>query len=259
MDQTFAQRFAPIIKNLGSAELGRADRLRQHLRIAQDGDVEVCYAPFEYVNTQARIVVVGITPGKTQMSNAVQEFHRQIKTGENLTTALMRAKQIGAFSGAMRNNLVRLLNSVGLHNWLGLSNCEDLFGKAGALMQTTSLLRNPVFYKGEDYNGTPNMIRHPLLCRQLEEGFGMDAQMLKSAVFVPLGDKVTDAMAYLAERGVVDPSRVLSGLPHPSGANAERIAYFIGEKDRAALSSKTDPNKLDQMRAQTIRQLAALK
>ncbi len=259
MDQTLAQRFAPIIKSLGAADLGSTAVLRNHLRLDQDGEVEVCYAPFEYVNAQARIVVVGITPGQTQMNNAVHEFHRQLRAGSDLTAALRAAKQVGAFSGAMRSNLIRLLDSVGLQRWLGIGTCEDLFGKAGVLMQTTSLLRNPVFYKGEDYNGTPNMVRHPLLRRQLEDGFGMDAQSLKGAVFVLLGDKVAEAMAHLTERGIVDPARVLSGLPHPSGANAERIAYFVGDKARATLSSKTDPDKLDRMREQTLRQLAALR
>lgn len=34
------------------------------------GDVKIYYAPFEYMNPSARIVLVGITPGPTQMVNA---------------------------------------------------------------------------------------------------------------------------------------------------------------------------------------------
>ncbi len=31
------------------------------------GDVKIYYAPFEYINPSARIVLVGITPGPTQI------------------------------------------------------------------------------------------------------------------------------------------------------------------------------------------------
>jgi hypothetical protein len=69
---------------------------------------------------------------------------------------------------------------------------------------------------------------------------------------------VTDALAWLSTQGVLDPSRVLSGLPHPSGANAERIAYFLGRKSRASLSAKTDPDKLDAARERVMKAVAAL-
>jgi len=38
---------------------------------------------------------------------------------------------------------------------------------------------------------------------------------------------------------------ILAGMPHPSGANGERISYFLGRKDRDKLSSKTNPDKID--------------
>jgi hypothetical protein len=39
----------------------------------------------------------------------------------------------------------------------------------------------------------------------------------------------------LVRKGVLDAARVPNGLPHPSDANAERIAYFLGRKARDAL------------------------
>ncbi|CAB3804771.1 hypothetical protein [Pararobbsia alpina] len=71
-------------------------------------------------------------------------------------------------------------------------------------MQTTSILRHPVFVDGANYNGTPNMVRTPFLL-QLE---------------------------WFEKRGLIPAGRILHGLPHPSGANAERIAYFLGRKAR---------------------------
>lgn len=37
------------------------------LLMDKDGDVSIYCAPFEYINPHARIVLVGITPGPTQM------------------------------------------------------------------------------------------------------------------------------------------------------------------------------------------------
>tara|TARA_R110001583_G_scaffold191912_1_gene357798 strand:- start:16829 stop:17005 length:177 start_codon:yes stop_codon:yes gene_type:complete len=57
---------------------------------------------------------------------------------------------------------------------------------------------------------------------------------------------------------LLDHKRILDGLPHPSGANAERIAYFLGSKSKDALSAKTNANKLDQARESMMRKVQAL-
>ena len=258
MEITQFKQFSSIIRSLTAADLAGDKSLNEKLRIAQDGLVEVCYAPFEYINQQARIVIVGITPGRTQMLNALRECRRQLDAGADDQQALKAAKQTGAFSGAMRPNLVALLNHVGLQHWLGLSSCEALFNEASSMVQTTSVLRNPVFVDGDNYNGTPNMITHPLLQKQLLDGFGQDAKALPEAVFIPLGDKVALALHFLADRGLIAKERILDGLPHPSGANAERIAYFLGNKERSALSRKTSPDKLDQARTGLMARVAEL-
>ena len=46
-------------------------------------------------------------------------------------------------------------------------------------------------------------------------------------------------------------------IPHPSGANAERIAYFLGQKPRDRLSAKTDPTRIDAARASLEAKLKA--
>lgn len=126
------------------------------------------------------------------------------------------------------------------------------------LVQTTSVLRNAVFVNGDNYNGTPSMVRHPLLRQQLLNGFGTEAQALPKAVFIPLDDKVTEALNFMADQGLLDRSRILDGLPHPSGANAERIAYFLGRKSHELLSVKTDPVKLDLAREKIFTKVKSL-
>lgn len=252
MHTNLFERFAPTIRSLTAAELNGADSLKQKLLLVEEGNVAVCYAPFEYINPQARVVIVGITPGQTQMLNSIKEARKQLDQGASNVQAMIAAKKTGAFSGAMRPNLIALLDGIGLQRWLGLASCEALFGAAANLVQTTSVLRNPVFVDGENYNGTPNMTKHPLLQEQLLTYFGQDVKALPNAVFVPLGDKVAEALNYLVNQNLLSPNRILGGLPHPSGANAERIAYFLGKKRREDLSAKTNPEKLDRAREEMI-------
>lgn len=235
------------------------DPLAAALLLARDGQLSSYYAPFEWVNPQARVVLVGITPGRTQAANALAEAKRALQQGASSEEVLRRAKSTGAFSGAMRPNLVALLDAVNLNGWLGIASCDELFGRSSALLQTASVLQFPVFIDGENYNGTPDPTKHPLLRAQVQEHFAPLCAQLSSAVFIPLGPVPSKVLAWLASQGVLSTSRVLDGLPHPSGANAERIAYFVGRKDRASLSSKTDPAKLDRAR-QTLREaISALK
>ncbi|WP_043421365.1 hypothetical protein [Azonexus hydrophilus] len=258
MEKSLFQRFAPVIRSLSPAELVGAPSLYDKLTLAEQGDLRVCYVPFEYINPEARVVIVGITPGHTQMLNALKEARRQLDQGATNEVVLKAAKATGAFSGTMRPNLTGLLDAVGIHKWLGISSCTELFQSAAHLVQTTSVLRNPVFVKGENYNGTPNMTKNALLQKQLTTYFAEDVAALPKAVFVPLGDKVAEALHYLATQGLMDRSRILDGLPHPSGANAERIAYFMGRKPRHELSVKTNPEKLDEARTGLQKRVLAL-
>ena len=118
MQKQLIEHFAPVIRTLSASELDGASDLNDKLRLARDGDIEICYAPFEYINPQARVVIVGITPGRTQMLNALREARKQLDRGSDLVTTLVAAKQTGAFSGAMRPNLVNLLNHIGLNRLL---------------------------------------------------------------------------------------------------------------------------------------------
>ncbi len=258
MDSNHFQHFAPIISSLSAAELDGSASINSKFRLISEGNIEVCYVPFEYINLNARVVIVGITPGRTQMINAIKEARRQLDKNADAKSALIAIKSAGAFSGAMRQNLIDLLDFVNLNRWLGIDSCVELFGNSANLVQTASVLGNAVFIKGENYNGSPNMTRHPLLRTQLLTHFGEVAKALPEAVFIPLGDKVAEALQFIADQGLLDREKILEGLPHPSGANAERIAYFLGKKDKIRLSVKTDPVKIDKAKAAIVKKMAGL-
>lgn len=227
--------------------------------LGRAGAVSAHYIPFDYVNPAARVVLVGISPGFVQWKNAVREARRLLQAGAAREEVLRAAKYTGAFSGAIRPNLVALLDHVGLQRWLGIASCATLFDTHADLMHVTGVLRNPVFVNGKNYSGAaPNMLTTPLLQEQMLGYFGREVAPLADAVFVPMGPNVSLALDWLAARGVLDGTRILHGIPHPSGANAERVAYFLGRKDKATLSSRTNGARIDAERAALLERLATL-
>lgn len=72
------------------------------------------YAPFEYLNTEAKLILVGITPGGTQMNRALNAARTALGSGTPIATAVRHVKREGSFSGTMRPNIVATLTSVGV-------------------------------------------------------------------------------------------------------------------------------------------------
>jgi hypothetical protein len=219
--------------------------------------VQMVYAPFDDVNRRARIVLVGMTPGRVQAANALRSARSALLAGDSIKEAAAKAKVFASFSGPMRNNLVRLLDSVGVARLLDISSTAQLWAERLDLVHFTSALRYPVFVDGDNWSGQPDMVRTPQLRRWLETYAGTELADLGDALLVPLGPKVSAAMRHLASLGLVDGARILDGLPHPSGANAERIAFFLGEKPAEQCSSKTNPQSLSRAKAEIIAKVEA--
>lgn len=255
-------RFADFLRTATTAdidcELASPDRLSLAVGVHRARRLDVVWAPFDHVNPAARVVIVGLTPGRQQARAALIEAASRLRAGASEAEALEAAKVHASFAGPMRANLVAMLDAVGLARRLGLSTTAALWGEAVGLVQFTSALRHPVFVVGANYGGAPAITTTPFLRDQLLRWFAPEMAALPDAVFVPLGPKVADALHLAAREAGVAPERILDGLQHPSGANAERIAFFLGCKQRAALSAKTDPDKVLAGRRAIESRLAAL-
>lgn len=107
----FFDQHAYAVAAATPAELKGGDLL-QRFTLGGDGAVDVCYAPFDFVASGARLVIVGITPGRTQAINALVAASAALKAGKDLTEASRLAKLTGSFSGPMRANLVCGLGDV---------------------------------------------------------------------------------------------------------------------------------------------------
>jgi len=256
--QDFFDKFADVLLAASDAELHADVTLGGRLIIDRAGDVVISYAPFEHIQRTARVVIVGITPGEQQARNALIAARKHLLGGSGPTSALAAAKVFASFSGSMRSNLVAMLDHIGLNRWLGVETSASLWTTDQELVHFTSALRCPVFVDGKNYSGQPSMLTTPILFNLLNTGLREEATALNRAAWIPLGPKALVAVDWLVQQGIVPRVQVLSGVPHPSGANAERIAYFLGRKRREALSAKTDPVVLDTSRERLIAQVAVL-
>ena len=257
MSQLF-DRYAPIIANASEAEIRSDVTLRSRLLLSRSKDIVVSYAPFEYIEQGAKVVIVGITPGEQQARNALLEARRQLILGANYGTAIEKAKVFASFSGPMRTNLIAMLDHVGLHRWAGLGSMAELWDGRSDLVHFTSALRYPVFVNGDNYSGQPSMTATPVLRELLDTCLREEAVALSKAIWIPLGPKATQRIEWIIQQGVLDRNNVLIGLPHPSGASGERIKYFLGQKHRSDLSAKTEPVRLDAARERLTAQIMSL-
>lgn len=245
MNDSLFRKFAPVLTDPVAPKL-RDERML----IDQDGTLKVYYAPFEYVNPKARIVLVGITPGPTQMVNANKEARSALQRGLSHEEAMKRAKLTASFSGEpMRSNLIKQLDHWGVPQWLSIDGAASLFGDQAHLLQSTSLLRYPTFLANKDYAGSPDMIRNPFLRKTLYDHFVEEVRLLPDAVFFSLGPKVQPVLDRLVRDGAIKPEQVAFGLLHPSGNNTYRIAYLTGDRTEP-VPHATNPASYDEGRRQ---------
>lgn len=118
---------------------------RKDLLLEDSGEERIYYAPFDYVNPEARLFIVGITPGEIQMNNMLVEAARLIHQGLSDDEVLRRCKAVGSFSGPMRKNLVELMDEAGIAEFLDVETTAQLFSNKQELVNLTSCIRYPTF------------------------------------------------------------------------------------------------------------------
>ena len=230
------------------------------LTLGGAGPIKIVYAPFDYIETRARIVVVGITPGMTQAVNALQAAMSANRSGLSVEQSLSKAKLTASFSGgAIRNNLVAMLDAIGVARHFGVQSTDAMFQPGATDVHFTSALRYPVFVNGKNYNGVPDMLTTPILREQIDTYLAEEARILSSAIWLPLGPKAEAAVAHLVRQNRLTQDRVLTGMPHPSGANAERVAVFLGRKRPEDASRQTNPGPLLSAFSRLTSQISTLK
>lgn len=216
---------------------------------AEEGVIRVERSAFDHIEHGSRLVIVGITPGAQQRNLADAAFAHALAKGATAAAAARAAKFAASFGGAMRTNLVRMLDLVGAASLVGLGSMAEAFvPSTQSCVHFTSALRYPVFFNGANYNGQTPMLSSPVLRSMVETLLVDEVRQLPGAVWQPLGERPLAALKHLISLGVLQPNQLAPVLPHPSGANNERISFFLGEKPEDSLSSRTNARKISAQR-----------
>jgi hypothetical protein len=251
----FAQ-LRPIIESFlpnQSLDASMIARLSLH----HDGRISIPYSPFDHIAPTAKLAVVGITPGGAQAVNALRAAGAALRAGQPEHVALRIAKLTASFSGTQtRNNLVAMLDAIGIAEQLTLATSAELFDPDREQIHFTSALRYPVLVDGENYNGSPHMIRTPALRNMIETYLAEEVAALPGALWLPLGPKPASALRHLVACGILPAAQLLDGMPHPSGLNGERVSAFLGRIEPGQSSAKTNPERL--MAARTALRAAVM-
>jgi hypothetical protein len=231
------QRFHPVLLEL--AERGAEDVLDEELLLYRDAEIETFFAPFDHLNGAASLVLIGITPGATQMRNTIRTLPSEPHARkESLDATRWRAQRAGSFSGQMRARLAWLLDELGVPARLEAESASALL-ENGSLVRTTSCVRYPTFrlVGQRNWNGTkPGLLQHPETRAYVFEVLAVELAALPGALVMPLGQHAGEALDLLIGAGLVEANRCCIGTPHPSPANAGMVQQFA--ERRAGLSER---------------------
>ncbi|WP_159882010.1 hypothetical protein [Paenibacillus puerhi] len=228
-------KYEPAIRALpADRPLTKEDLLTEPFRMESQGRLEMYYAPHhEYANRSAKVVLIGITPGWTQMRIAFQTAREGLERGLPAQEIARRTKSAARFAGAMRSNLVLMLNALELPQALGLASSDELFENADGLLHTTSVLKYPVFVDKQNYTGSrPALMATPFLRERALLSIRSELEGFRDALIIPLGRTVEAVLRELPQGDCPGTEQLLAGFPHPSGANGHRHRQLAEGADR---------------------------
>lgn len=220
------------IKSLNiTKDFSKETLMNEDFIIYKDDKIDILYAPFDYINRNAKVVIVGITPGWTQMNLSYNIVNKALRENESWDSSLEKVKKGASFAGSMRTYLIEMLDEIGLNNKLNIKSTESLFDEHNSLLHSTSYLKYPVFSKGENYRGSnPNPLKSPLWDK-IVENFVPEINCFENTLIIPLGKSVKKVFSKLIADKKISPNIYLEHFPHPSGANGHRQKQFDSSKD----------------------------
>ena len=188
-------------------------------------DERIIFEPtgFEYQNTKAKVVIVGITPGNSQLK------------GDREGLDLREIKRKNAFAGSMRPHLINMLDYIGVNRLLDIESCRSLWEEDFDKVDMTSLLKEATYELKKDgskmmFKDVKKIAKSEKLTKMLESGFVKDCGSYnKAKLFIACGPKVYDKLQELKAEGIINAPVI--GIAHPSGANLGRISCYLGTKE----------------------------
>ena len=188
-------------------------------------DDKILFEPtgFEYQNTKAKVVIVGITPGNSQLK------------GDREGLDLREIKRKNAFAGSMRPHLINMLDYIGVNRLLDIESCSSLWEEGFDKVDMTSLLKEATYELKKDgsktmFKDVKKIAKSEKLTRMLEEGFVKDCSNYEYWVlYVACGPGVYNTLKELQAKGKIVGDVI--GIAHPSGANLGRVLCYQGKAE----------------------------
>ena len=212
----------------------KEDILNENFELYKEDNMTIYYAPHnETINNNAKIFIVGITPGWTQTSIAYKTARNGLIN--NLAPELIKkeCKRNSRFAGSMRKNLIEMLDELNLNNKLHLDSCSELFEDKDHLLHTTSIIPYPVFINDKNYTGSnPKIMDNEVLYSYVKKYFYKETDKLQNALIIPLGKAVEEILQQMIKENLIKEEQCLLGFPHPSGANGHRKSQFKENKNK---------------------------
>ncbi|HEM7892205.1 hypothetical protein [Burkholderia cepacia] len=209
--------------------------------LGQSGIYELRYIPFEFVNCDAKLVIVGITPGNTQLELSYGKAQELLRHGHTTDMILREIKNVGAFGGpSMRPNLLKMLRHFGFERLLGIGDVESLWGSHADLLQSTSVVPHAAFKAGKMFAGSfDEVLASPLLSECFRDCFVPSVrEMASDALFVGLGPCPEAALDWCVHHGALQRKQVLGAFCHPSSAGGSTTRYYLREVAKGELDPK---------------------
>lgn len=218
--------FSSKIKEMQNFD--KKDILTDDFLLYSDDKMKIYYAPHnETINLNAKIFIIGITPGWTQTAIAYETAHKGLIANLDDEKIKINCKRNSRFAGSMRKNLVEMLDELELNKKLQLTSCEELFNCHDELLHTTSVILYPVFINDKNYTGSnPKILDNKILTSYMKKYFYKEVRSLSNALIIPLGKSVEEILRLLISENIITEDQCLLGFPHPSGANGHRKKQF---------------------------------
>lgn len=236
MERKMFKRFSPDLKRLGQEGVGAPE-----FSLGKEEKYSLQYIPFEHVNLEAKLVIVGITPGNNQLDLAYQTAQELLKEGRPVEEILTEVKKAGAFGGkSMKPNLLKMLRHFQFEKLLGIDDVESLWGPNAGLLHSTSVVPHAAFKDGERFNGGfDEIMASPLLKKCFLDCFVPSVrEITEKALFVALGPCPQAALAWCIEKGALRQDQMLGSFCHPSSAGGSTTRYYLREVTKVELDPK---------------------
>lgn len=234
----FLDRFRDIINKRGETAAQTLETRLEH-----EGDDEVYYVPFEHVNSIAKLVIVGITPGPKQIKLAYRTASSKIKVGLPDHQIIFEAKKQAAFGDqSMRPNLLRMLKHFRFAAILGIEDEEQLWADRADLLHSTSVVPHAAFRKGKPFAGSfEDVLKTRIFHESFERDFVPSLSALSSdAMYVGLGPTALDALEWCRDRGLIRDDQVLGAFAHSSTQAGSQVDVYLGVRSIDSLN-EADP------------------